>query len=108
MVINIFRIKPVSKSRLCIPLCCMHALPLIRLVNEVDVQRLENEFVSSYHDGDRTMYVSIYDNHDRMLDVIDDKYSSWSDLWKEASARFDSFLAFDQELVHIVGKMFFV
>jgi hypothetical protein len=107
-VINILRIKPVAKSRMCIPLCRMRALPLVRPVNEVDVQRLENEFVTGYRDGDRAMYVSNYDNHDRTLDVTDDIHCSWSDLWKEASARFDSHLAFDEDLAHMVGKMFFV
>lgn len=86
----------------------MRAMPLVRPINEVDVQRLENEFVTGYRDGDRVMYVSIYDNIDQMLDVDDDIYSFWSDLWKEASAKFDSELAFDADLAHMVGKMFFV
>ena len=104
----VINIKPMAKSRSCIPLCRMIALSLVRLVNEVDVQHLKNEFVTGYCNGDHTMYVSIYDNHDRTLDVTNNIYCSWNDLWKEASARFDSLIAFDQDLSHMVGKMFFV
>ena len=72
------------------------------------MQHLENKFVIGYQDSDRVMYVSIYENLDWTLDVDDDIYSSWNKLWKEANARFDSHLAFDADLAHMVGKMFFM
>ena len=37
-------IEPKEKSRFKIPLCRFISLPLVRPINEVDVQRLENEF----------------------------------------------------------------
>ena len=46
-VINRLRIEPEAKSRFSIPLCRLRTLPLIRPINEVDVQRLENEFVTA-------------------------------------------------------------
>jgi hypothetical protein len=47
-VIQRLRIKPTGKSRLSIPLCRLKALPLIRPISEVEVQRLECEFVMGY------------------------------------------------------------
>jgi hypothetical protein len=85
-VIQRVRFKPLGKSRFSIPLCRLRCLPLVRPVNEVDVARLENEFVMGYRDGDRAMYVSIYNNLDGVLNVSDDIKSSWSPLWQEANA----------------------
>ena len=45
-------IKPEDKFQLKIPICRLRPLLLVRPINEVDVQRLENEFVTSYKDGD--------------------------------------------------------
>ena len=75
-IINRLRIKLVEKSCLCIPLCCMIPFPLIRPINEVDVECLENEFFTSYRDGNHTMYVSIFNNHGQMVDVTDHLSSS--------------------------------
>ncbi len=72
------RFKPLGKSRFSIPLCRLRSLPLVRPINDVDVSRLENEFVMGYRDGDRAMYVSAYNNLDEPLDVSDDIKSSWS------------------------------
>ena len=43
-VISRLRIEPEAKSRFRIPLYRLRTLPLVRPINEVDVQRLENEF----------------------------------------------------------------
>ena len=45
-VIQRLRIKPTGKSHLSIPLCRLRALPLVRPISEVDVERLECEFVT--------------------------------------------------------------
>ena len=50
-------------------ICWLRFLPLVRPMNKVDVQRLENEFVIGYRDGDRVLYVS-------MLDVSSDIFDS--------------------------------
>jgi hypothetical protein len=61
-----------------------------------------------YRDGDRAMYVSPYNNLDEVLHVSDDIRASWSSPWQEASDEFDFMLENDSDLVHFVGKMFFV
>jgi hypothetical protein len=57
-LIGDLRTKPYSKSRISIPLCHLFLLPLVRLILEVVVQLLENEFVNGYREGDRVLYVS--------------------------------------------------
>lgn len=107
-MIQRLRFKPLGKSRFSIPLCRLRTLPLVRPINDVDVSRLENEFVMGYRDGDRALYVSAYNNLDEPLDVSDDIKSSWSPLWHEANAEFDAILQRDSDLACFVGKMFFV
>jgi hypothetical protein len=101
-------IKPFTKSRFSIPLCRLQCLPLVRPISEVDVARLQNEFVMGYRDGDRTMYVSPYNNLNEVLHVLDDIRASWSSLWQESSDEFDSMLEKDSDLSQFVGKIFFV
>ena len=55
------RIKPSGKSRISIPICRLVSLVVVRLVLEVDVQLLESEFINGYIEGERVLYVSIYD-----------------------------------------------
>ena len=62
-VINRLRIEPEAKSRFSIPLCRLHTLLLVRPINEVDVQRLENKFVTGYRDSDRVLYVATRRRH---------------------------------------------
>ena len=107
-VIQRVRMRPIAKSRFSIPLCRLRCLPLVRPISEVDVSRLENEFVMGYRDGDRAMYVSIHNNLDEVLQVSDDIRASWNSYWKEANDEFDSMLEKDSDLSHLVGKMFFV
>ena len=107
-VINRLRIKPEAKSRFSIPLCWLRTLPLVRPINKVDVQRLENEFVTGYRDGDRVMYVSIYNDKAETLDVTSDMYDSWSSLWQSASDRFAAELDANPDLAKFSGKMFYV
>jgi hypothetical protein len=71
-VIYRVRIKHLSKSRFSISLCRLQCLLLVRPINEVDVARLQNEFVMGYRDGDRAIYVSPYNNLDEVLLVSDD------------------------------------
>jgi hypothetical protein len=61
-------------------------------INEVDVSRLENEFVMGYRDGDRALYVSLYNNLDELLHVSDDIQSSWGTFWQEINEEFDTML----------------
>ena len=79
-VISRLRIEPEAKSCFRIPLCRLRILPLVRPINEVDVQRLENEFVPGYRDSDRVLYVSTYNDKAETLDVTSDMFDSWSPL----------------------------
>ena len=107
-IIHRVRMRPLAKSRFSIPLCRLRCLPLVRPVSEVDVSRLENEFVMGYRDGNRAMYVSPYNNLDEVLQVSDDIRESWDPYWQEANEEFESMLENDSDLAHLVGKMFFV
>ena len=107
-VINRLRIEPEAKSRFSIPLCRLRTLPLVRPINEVDVQRLENEFVTGYRDGDRVLYVAIYNDKAETLDVTSDLYDSWSGHWQSANDRFEAELVADPDLARFSGKMFYV
>ena len=91
-VIHRVQIKPLNKSRFSIPLCRLQCLPLVRPINEVDVSRLENEFVMGYRDGDSALYVFPYNNLDEDLYVFNDIMASWSSLWLEANKGFDAML----------------
>ena len=107
-VINRLCIKPEAKSRFSIPLCRLRTLPLVRPINEVDVQQLENEFVTSYRDGDRVLYVAIYNDKAETLDITSDMFDSWSGLWQSANNRFEAELVADPNLAKFSGKMFYV
>ena len=104
-VINRLRIEPEAKSRFSIPLCWLCTLLLVRSINEVDVQRLENEFVTGYRDGDRVLYVAIYNNKAETLDVTSDMFDSWSGLWQSANNCFEAELVADPDLARFSGKM---
>ena len=101
-------IKSLLKSHFSISLCCLRCLPLVRPINEVDVAQLENEFVMGYRDGDRALYVSPFNNLNKVLHVSDDIQNSWSWLWKEANEEFDAMLQNDPVLEHLSSKMFYV
>jgi hypothetical protein len=107
-VIHRVRLKPLGKSCFPIPLCRLRCLPLVRPINDIDVGRLENEFVMGYRDGDRALYISPYNNIDEVLYVTDDIKTSWSPLWEEANKEFDAILENDPHLSYLVGKMYFV
>ena len=89
-VINRLRVRPVEKSRIGIPLCRLRALPLVRPINLLDVQRLENEFVTGYQDGDRVLYVALHNHKDEDLKVTEAISSTWDPFWKAASDDFDA------------------
>lgn len=107
-VINRLRFKPILKSPFPIPLCRLQCLPLVRPINEVEVARLENEFVMGYRDDDRALYVSPYNNVDAVMPVSDDIKASWSSLWQEASDALDDMFLQDSDVAHLAGNIFYV
>ncbi len=107
-VINDMRILPIKKSRLQVPLCRMIVMDEVRAVGEVDVQRLESEFVNGYRDGDRVLYLSVYNNLEVSRDVTDQITSQWSPLWQKVNLEFERKLEADDDLASLRGKMFYV
>jgi hypothetical protein len=85
-VIQCPRIKPTGKFRLSIPLCRLRALPLVRPISAVAVQRLECEFVMGYLEGDRVLYGFAFNDVPVDLPISPGIMASWSPPWQEASA----------------------
>ncbi len=107
-LINDLRINLVKKSRLQVPLCRMLVMDEVRAVGELDVQRLESEFVNGYREGDRVLYISAFNNLDVSCDVTDEIVQSWSPIWRKVNDEFEEELAADDDLAQLRGKMFYV
>ena len=108
VVIYRVQIKPLIKLHFSIPLRCLQCRPFFQPINEVDIVPLENEFVMGHHDGDRALYVSPYNNLDKVLQVSNDIQASWSSLWQEANEKFDAMPQNDSDLAYLARKMFHV
>ena len=61
-----------------------------------------------YRDGDRTLYVTPYNNLGEVLYVFDNIVAYWSSLWLDANEEFDVMIRADFVLAQFAGKMFFV
>ena len=107
-VIQRLRIKPIVKSRFSILLCRLQCLPLVHPISEVEVQRLECEFVMGYREEDRVMYVLSFNDVSVDMSVSLDIVSSWSPLWQETNVEFEVKIRDDPDLAHLSGKIFFV
>ena len=107
-IISHLRIKLEAKLQLKILLCRLQALLLVQSIKEVDVQQLENEFITGYRDGDGVLYVSMYNDKAELLDVFSNIFDSWSGLWLFANDRFEAERAVNPDLVIFAGKMFYV
>lgn len=100
--------KPEEKCRFRIPLCRLKSYPKVRPVLEADVQKLQNEFTRGYREGDRVMYVSLFDEDSRDLLVSPEIVSTWDEHWVNANTRFEDDLCGDVDLHQFQGKMFYV
>ena len=49
-------------------------------VGEFDVERLESKFVNSYRDGDRVLYISVFNNVEESQDITEEQEVKWSPL----------------------------
>ena len=83
-------------------------MPRVRPVGDVDVQRLENGFVSGYREGDRVFYISIFDDSQKTQDVSEEVMAGWSPLWQQANDAFEAELREDDDYIQFQGKLFFV
>ena len=107
-IINELRYRPFSKSRLQIPLCRLRALPIVRPINALDVDKMENEFCMGYREGDTVMYVSLFNDKDNTLPVTPDIVSQWNAHWVAKDQEFEEYLLADEDLRKFSGKMFYV
>lgn len=107
-LINTLRIQPIMKSRLEVPLCRMIVMDEVRPVGEIDVQRLESEFMNGYRDGDRVLYISPYNNLETTRDLTEEEIATWSPHWQHVNEEFEKELMADDDLVQLRGKMFYV
>lgn len=72
-------IKPICKSRLSIPLFCLVLVPWVWPILEIDMQILKNKYVNRYHEGNRMLYVFVYNGKGNMDGVIDVFIDTWND-----------------------------
>ena len=108
-VINNLRIKPSGKSRISIPICRLVSLAVVRPVLEVDVQFLENEFINGYREGDRILYVSVYDKKkSNQFELNAEVEATWNAHWHATDASFEEKFNADDNYVSLRNKMFFV
>ncbi len=107
-LINGLRMQPVRKSRLLVPLCRLVVMDEVRAVGELDVQKLESEFVNGYREGDRVLFISPYNNKEWTSDVTDDEVKRWGNHWKKVNDEFEKELEADEDLADLRGRMFFV
>ena len=105
-VISQLRTKPIKKSRFLIPLCRLKSYPKVRPIVASDVEMLANEFVKGYREGDRVLYVSLFDMSDKDLEVREDD-DIWSNpLWKASNEAFEEYLSSDPDLHQFRNKYF--
>ena len=94
--------KPHSKSRLSPSFCRLIPLPLVRLVLEVDVQLLKNEFVNGYQEGDRVLYVSPYDKDGNLAYIK--KSETWGEYWWSCNDKFEHMLKNNKDYEKFRGE----
>jgi hypothetical protein len=107
--IESLRFKPRKKSKLCIPLCRMIALLVVRPFLRNDVMNLASHFVSNgYMEGNGVFYVALENHEGKTAEVTSEIEASWDPLWIEANAAFEDDLLRDDDLKIFLGMMFHV
>lgn len=101
-------LSSLTLARIPIPLCRMISMPKVRPVSEVEIQKLENEFVHGYREGDRVLYVSVYDYKGKSRVITEKDMETWDPHWIETNERFEELLSRQVHLQDLHGKMFFV
>lgn len=102
------RISPKEESRFFIPLCRMIPMPIVRPSLESDIKRLEAAFTHGYRPGSSAFYVSICDEKGVIHKLSPEDKDHMSPLWKHESNQFDERLQENENLKHLVGRMFFI
>lgn len=98
--------KSISKSRLSISLCKLIPLLLVRSILEVDVQLLKNEFVNGYREGNKVLYISLYDNNGVLKNIYNAE--TWGEYWQSCNESFKRLLKSDCNYEKFSEKMFYI
>jgi len=80
----------------------------VRLVGEMDVQRLESKFMNGYQDGNQVLYISPYNNFKKTMDITKEEIAKWSLHWQHVNEEFEKELMANDNLAQLRGKMFYV
>lgn len=107
-VVEKLRRKPVEKSRLCIPLCRLQTMTVVRPALITDIKRLQNAFVYGYRPMSAAMYVAPTNQKGEGLDVTAEIQATWNEHWRAENEKFERILEGDRELTSLCNKMFFV
>lgn len=97
-IIKELKIQPTSKAKLCIPLCHMNSMPIVRLALLIDVKKMEHSFQMGYREGDEVFYVSATNNKGVEKLVIPELFDSWDIHWQAKNAKFEEYLKADLDL----------
>lgn len=73
------RMKPEKHSRLCILLCRLVAMLIVRTTLSSDIQKLEQEFAHGYCDGATVFYVSTTKEARESSQFTDHEVNGWDD-----------------------------
>jgi hypothetical protein len=97
-IIKELKIQPTSKAKLCIPLCHMNSMPIVRLALLIDVKKMEHSFQMGYREGDEVFYVSATNNKGVEKLVIPELFDSWDIHWQAKNAKFEEYLKANLDL----------
>ena len=102
------RVQPHSASRFNIPLCRLHAMPMVRPTLQSDLSKLEQEFVHGYREGASVFYVSTTDEDGKTREVTEADKVKWGPIWAQKNDEFNNFLLTIPELASFTNMMFFI
>ncbi len=107
-IIKGLKIRFTSKAKVCILLCHMNSMPIVRLALLIDVKKMEHRFQMRYREGDKVFYVSTTNNKGVEKLVIPELFDSWDIQWQAKNAKFEEYLKADLDLQKLFNMMFFV
>lgn len=104
-IINRLSAKHVNNSRMLIPLCCLVCYQKIRPINKQDVKKLMNEFNQGYYEGDRVIYVSVF-NRKKEENLVTPREKVWTNPLRKVVNKFKETLLFDPDLHQYIKRYF--
>lgn len=67
----------------------------MRLILEIDLEFLKNEFINVYMKGDRILYISPYDKDGKTIDIRDT--DTWREHWQLFKKSFEEIFKNDRD-----------